>query len=195
MKRSAPANILAAHYNVSPEECFRVVERSIDELRRQAAVLQENAEHLGALFARLIETVATTPIAAGQASSWTYEAGQPNLYFADLLPPEDIAGISRRWVGASGILALQLNLPRIVQHSFVVEGVEFARPEYADAFHLRVGDRRYGWIGAEGGTYETIILEDPAARGLGFELAVAIDGPAADDVTFAFSRISIRRRD
>lgn len=194
MKGRAPANTLAARYNLSPEDCFRFVERTVDELRREVAALQESVEHLEALCGRLIETAAMRP-SAGQASGWSYEASQPNLYFADLLAPENIAGTSRRWVGSSGALAVQLHLPRIVQYSFVVEGVEFARPEYADAFHLRVGDRRYGWIGAEGGTYETIILEDAAACGLGFELAVAIDGPASNDVTFAFSRLTIRRRE
>lgn len=195
MKGDAPADNLAARHNISPEDCFRMVQGAVDELWRQVAVLEEGMERLEALFARLVETAATSPLAAGQASGWSYDARQPNLVFADLLSLDEGAGANRRWVGASGVLATQLNLPRTVQYSFAVEGVDFARPEYAEAFHLRVGDRRYGWIRAVDGRYETIILEDPAARGLSFELAVAIDGPASNDVTFAFSRLAIARRD
>jgi hypothetical protein len=181
-------------YDASPEECFKELGDTIDTLKAQVAELAQRNELLENLFDGVVKTLATRSVAEVPATSWTYDVRLPNLYFKDVYEPEIGPGFVKRWVSGVGILKANLRLPRNVQYDFSIQVVDFPLPEYEETFYIQVDGRRYNWLKTENRKFETIILEDPAATDLEFELGVTVN-PAIEEgnVSFSFSEIQIRK--
>ena len=178
----------------SDEERFTALANTLREFDRQTAELETRQQALERQFGQLIKTIASRPSAGAPVLDWVYDARQLNYYFPDVYDVEIGANTARRWVGESGILKANLTLPRNAQYDFSIQVVSFALPEYEDAVYLRVDDQDYRWLSIKDHKYETIILEDPNASELTFEVGVFIGRQADKDVTFSFSGIEIRRR-
>ena len=187
-------NQLYQLYDVSPEECFRELGDTIDELKAQVAELGQRSELLENLFDSVVKSLATHPIAESPAAGWTYDVRLPNLYFQDVFEPEIGPGFAKRWVSGAGVLRAKLRLPRNVQYEFAVQVVDFLVPEYEQTFYMQVDGRRYNWLKSANRKFQTIILEDPSAADLDFELGVIVSPQIAEkNVSFSFSEIEIRK--
>jgi hypothetical protein len=142
----------------------------------------------------VVKTLATRAVAEPAATSWTYDVRLPNLYFKDVFEPEIGPGFAKRWVSGSGILKANLRLPRNVQYDFSIQVLDFALPEYEETFYIQVDGRRYSWLKKSNREFHTIILENPTATELDFELGVRVSPEIAEkNVSFSFSEIQIRK--
>ena len=181
-------------YDASPEECFKELGDTIDGLKAQVAELVRRSELLENLFDGVVKSLATRPVAAPPPTSWTYDVRLPNLYFKDVFEPEIGPGFAKRWVSGTGILKTSLRLPRNVQYDFAIQVVDFPLPEYEETFYIQVDGRRYNWLKTENRKFQTIILEDPSATELDFEVGVIVSPQTAEkNVSFSFSEIQIRK--
>jgi hypothetical protein len=181
-------------YDASPEECFKELGDTLDTLKTQIAELAQRSELLENLFDGVVKSLAMRPVGEPPATSWTYDVRLPNLYFKDVFEPEIGPGFAKRWVSGVGILRANLRLPRNVQYDFSIQVVDFPLPEYEETFYIQVDGRRYNWLKTESRKFETLILEDPTATELDFELGVIVNPQIAEkDVSFSFSEIQIRK--
>ncbi len=187
-------NALYKLYDASPEECFKELGDTIGALRSQVAELAQRNELLENLFDGVIKTLATRAVADPPATGWTYDVRLPNVYFKDVFEPEIGPDFAKRWVSGSGIIKANLRLPRNVQYDFSIQVQDFALPEYEEMFYIQVDGRRYNWLKKQNRKFQTIILEDPAAADLNFELGVIANPDVIEkNVTFSFSEIEIRK--
>jgi hypothetical protein len=181
-------------YDASPEECFKELGDTLDTLKAQVAELAHRSELLENLFDGVVKNLATRPVAEVPATSWTYDVRLPNLYFKDVFEPEIGPGFAKRWVSGNGILRANLRLPRNVQYDFSIKVVDFPLPEYEETFYIQADGRRYNWLKAENRKFETIILEDPTAMDLEFEVGVIVSPAIGErNISFSFSEIQIRK--
>jgi hypothetical protein len=187
-------NRLYQLYDASPEECFKELTESIDTLKVQMAEFTRRSEALEGMFEGVIKGLATRTIAEVPATSWIYDVRLPNLYFSDVYEPEIGPNFAKRWVGASGVLKASLRLPRNVQYDFSIQVLDFVLPEYEETFYLQVDGHRYDWLNRENRRFDTIILEDPNAGELTFEIGVHADPQHNEkNVSFSFSEIQLRK--
>lgn len=170
----------------------RGLEGAISELDRQLGALDNTWEVLSDSFDQLIKGAASRPLGRALATSWRWDARQPNLYFADCFPLRTSAAATTRWVGAYGVLRWKLILARTLQYDFAIEVTDFASPEYEHSFFIRIdGWQDYGWLRRSGRRYETIILEDATRNEVALEVGIPVEVQSESDVTFSVSRIEI----
>jgi hypothetical protein len=125
---------------------------------------------------------------------WTYDVRLPNLYFDNVYEPELTEEGAKMWVRRSGRLRARLDLPRNVQYLFCISVVDFAVPEARESFRIAVDGRVYPWLAVDTNVFSTIILEAPEAQALEFEISLDSDLLPAEDISFSFNRIDIKRR-
>ncbi|PHK93203.1 hypothetical protein CR162_19860 [Pseudoroseomonas rhizosphaerae] len=137
------------------------------------------------------------PLRRGSAplTRWSYDARLPNLYFPEAYEPEFSKEQVKRWVNQDGRIRGSLAIDRNVQYDFVIEIVSFITDAARQSFSLKVNGQTYNWLSVAQDRFWTIVLEDPQASTLDFELSI---DPAAraegESVSFAFSHIDIRQR-
>jgi hypothetical protein len=181
-------------YEASPAAAFAEIEEDLAQLEKRLATISEAAAALHGLVESTLRTISTPAVAVPAPTRWTFDVRLPNLYFDNVYDPELTETGAKMWVRRSGLLRTRLALPRVVQYDFSISVVDFAVPEWRQTFRLSVDGRVYPWLSVESGIFSTIILEAPEADALEFELSVASDVLPADDVSFSFSGIEIRRR-
>ena len=182
-------------YQLCPEEFFTGADRAFAELRSSIAAITARTDALADLCTELART--RLPLQASPpATRWSYDARLPNFAFSDVFEPEALAdGGYKRWVNASGRLAARLRLPRHVQYDLAIQIEEFCSEAAAQSFFLRIDGVQYPWLGHASRRYTSLILDDPDAETLDFEVGVAAETiPADHDTTFSFRSIDVVRR-
>lgn len=182
-------------YEASPAAAFAELENDLDRLQTRLAAMSVQAEALRDTFENALKALTERVVASPAPTRWTYDARLPNLYFDNVFEPEITPEAAKRWVRRLGSLTTRLALPRSVQYDFSVAIVNFAAPECRASFRLAVDGEVYPWLSQDGNLFSTVILEDPQADGLAFQLLVDTDVlPEDRDVSFSFSTIDIVRR-
>src|SRR5579862_7680149 len=159
-------------YEASPEAAFVELGNDLERLKAQLAAATAQAGALREVFEKALQALTEQVVVAPAPTRWTYDARLPNQYFDNVFEPEVTPEAAKRWVRRSGSLATRLALPRDVQYDFTVAVVNFAVPGCRASFHLAVDGKVYPWLSQEGNVFSTVILEDPQADGLAFQLAV-----------------------
>lgn len=182
-------------YEASPEAAFAKLEEDLAQLRARLAAVAENAEALRDCLDTALKGLTTPAMIAPAPTRWTYDARLPNPYFDNVFDAEITAGEFKRWVRRSGSLKTRLALPREVQYDFSITVANFAVRECRATLRLIVDGREYPWLSVTENVFSTIILENPEAHGLEFEVCVDTALlPQDRDVSFSFSGIEIVRR-
>ena len=183
-------------YEASPEAAFGELEQDLDQLKTRLADVSAQAEALRDTFEKALKALTERVVTTPSPTRWTYDARLPNQYFDNVFEPEITPEAAKRWVRRSGSLTTRLALPRDVQYDFSVVIANFAAPECRATFRLAVDGTVYPWLAQDGNVFSTVILEDPRADGLAFQLSVDTDAlPQDRDVSFSFSTIDIVRRE
>jgi hypothetical protein len=182
-------------FQLSPEEYFAGTDRAFAELQAGLGRVVARVDALADLCAEMAR-IRLPLLASPPPTRWSYDARLPNFVFADVFEPEAVAdGGFKRWVNASGRLAATLRLPRHVQYDLAIQIEEFCCEAAAQSFYLRIDGVQYPWLAHAGRRYTSLVLEDPDAETLGFEIGVAPESmPAGGDTTFSFRSIDVVRR-
>jgi len=191
-------NNLHRLYQASPEEFCAELDASLAKIQRVEARLADCLSRVEAM-AQLHEEFLRTSLSrhlTEPARSWTYDARLPNRHFGEsVLAPEKDANGFNRWVRRDHRLTAALALPRAIQYHFSILVADFVSSEAEASFSLTVDGKPYPWMSTEGRLFKTVILEDPAASSLEFELFVDPNAvPDGKDVSFAFRCIHVSRR-
>lgn len=182
-------------FELSPENYFADVDRNFKSLRTAVATVEQRLDSLAALYEELAATRAIMQADQPLPQRWTWDVRLPNYVFDDIFEAEPVGDAAKRWVGGSGRIEATLRLPRTLQYEMVIQIEDFVSEEAARSFFLRIDGVQYPWLGHADKRYTSLILADPEATTLTFEIGIdRTTITAGRDVSFSFRSIDVAAR-
>jgi hypothetical protein len=169
------------------------LEKTVRELTRKLASLQESVDAIRALGEDFWRKEAAAFLVSTSVKAWKFQAEESESFSENLFQPEFKDGRPKRWVSAAGAVAATIAISRSAPLLFSAEISNFVSPALAETFRLVVDGTPLPWsTRAVKGVWTAHISRRPSEPTLTFSLGIQRDLiPAGKDVSFAIRSLSI----